>query len=136
MILGKTRVCGQNCRAAVCGWTLVMLMSAGPAGAAVWTPDHVVIVIEENLSSHNLVPQLTYLSGLLRENANFTNSHAVDHPSQPNYLALFSGDAHGTGSDAKRKPDGSNPIVDAILRWAPTIRWLTRLLIRPISARV
>ena len=59
-----------------------------------------------------LVPQLTYLSGLLGENPNFTNSHAVDHPSQPNYLALFSGDAQGTGSDAKRNPDGSNPIVD------------------------
>jgi acid phosphatase len=112
MILGKTKVWGQNCRAAVCGWTLVMLVSAGPAGAAAWTPDHVVIVLEENLSSHNLVPQLTYLSGRLRENANFTNSHAVDHPSQPNYLALFSGDAQGTGSDAKRNPDGSNPIID------------------------
>lgn len=89
-----------------------MLSVLGPASAAVWTPDHVVIVIEENRSSRNLVPQLTYLTGLMHDNANFTNSHAVDHPSQPNYLALFSGSTQGTGSETKRNPDGSNPIVD------------------------
>jgi phosphatidylinositol-3-phosphatase len=98
------------------GWLLALLAplaaAAGPASAAVWTPDHVVIVIEENLSSRNLVPQLTYLSALARENANFTNSHGVDHPSQPNYLALFSGDPQGTGSEGKRNPDGSNPVVN------------------------
>src|SRR5256885_527448 len=46
------------------------------------------------------------------QRANFTDSHGIDHPSQPNYLALFSGDPQGTGSDAKRNPDGSNPIVN------------------------
>jgi acid phosphatase len=77
----------------------------------VWTPDHVVIVVEENLSARNLVPELPYLSSLQNQGANFTDSHGIDHPSQPNYLALFSGDPQGTGSDAKRNPDGSNPIV-------------------------
>ena len=80
--------------------------------AAVWAPDHVVIVIEENLSAPNLAPELTYLNSVLHQGANFTNSHGIDHPSQPNYLALFSGDPQGTGSDAKRNPDGSNPIVN------------------------
>jgi len=79
--------------------------------AAVWVPDHVVIVIEENLSYRSLVPTLTYLSELMRDHANFINSHGIDHPSQPNYLALFSGSAQGTGSEAKRNPDGSNPII-------------------------
>jgi phosphatidylinositol-3-phosphatase len=90
---------------------LVLLVcgASTPAHAAAWTPDHIVIVIEENLSYRNLVPALTYLTRLMHENANFTNSHAVDHPSQPNYLALFSGSTQGTGS--KRNPDGSNPIV-------------------------
>ena len=69
-------------------------------------------MIEENLSSRNLLPQLTYLTSLMHDNANFTNSHGVDHPSQPNYLALFSGSTQGTGSEGKRNPDGSNPIVD------------------------
>ena len=93
----------------------VPILAVGPfvAGseAAVWVPDHVVIVIEENLSYRSLVPQLTYLGELMRDHANFTNSHGIDHPSQPNYLALFSGSTQGTGSEAKRNPDGSNPII-------------------------
>ena len=98
-------------RAFAGGLGFFMLSALQPAAAAVWAPDHVVIVIEENLSSRNLGPQLTYLTSLTHDNANFTNSHAVDHPSQPNYLALFSGDTQGTGSEAKRNPDGSNPII-------------------------
>jgi hypothetical protein len=104
-------LCRQAWRAIAGGLGALALFAAWPAVAAIWTPDHVVIVIEENLSPRNLVPELTYLTGLMRENANFTNSHAIDHPSQPNYLALFSGDAQGAGSQAKRNPDGSNPIV-------------------------
>ena len=84
--------------------------------AAVWTPDHVVIVIEENLSAPNLVPELEYLTSLQRQGANFTDFHGIDHPSQPNYLALFSGDPQGTGSDAKRNTDGSNPIINGHTR--------------------
>jgi hypothetical protein len=105
------KLCRQASRAITGGLGGLVLFAAWPAVAAVWMPDHVVIVIEENLSSRNLVPELTYLTGLMRDNANFTNSHGVDHPSQPNYLALFSGDAQGTGSEAKRNSDGSNPIV-------------------------
>jgi phosphatidylinositol-3-phosphatase len=63
--------------------------------AAVWVPDHVVIVIEENLSYRSLVPELTYLGELTRDHANFINSHGIDHPSQPNYLALFPGSTQG-----------------------------------------
>jgi phosphatidylinositol-3-phosphatase len=89
-----------------------LMLTAVVADAAVWMPDHVVIVIEENLSAHNLLAQLLYLTSLQHQGANFTDSHGIDHPSQPNYLALFSGDPQGTGSDAKRNPDGSNPIVN------------------------
>ena len=88
---------------------LLFLIGPPTAPAAAWTPDHAVIVIEENLSYRNLVPELTYLTRLMHENANFTNSHGVDHPSQPNYLALFSGSEQGTGS--RRNPDGSNAFV-------------------------
>ena len=105
------KLCRQASRAIGGALGVLVLLAAWPAMAAIWTPDHVVIVIEENLSPRNLVPELTYLTGLIRDNANFINSHAIDHPSQPNYLALFSGDAQGTGSQAKRNPDGSNPIV-------------------------
>ena len=46
---------------------------AGVRGAV--DADHVVIVVEENLSSRNLVPQLTYLTSLMHDNANFTKIH-------------------------------------------------------------
>jgi phosphatidylinositol-3-phosphatase len=91
---------------------LPWFFAVNPALAEGWVPDHIVIVIEENLSYRNLVPELRYLTELMRNHANFTNAHGVDHPSQPNYLALFSGSTQGTGSEAKRNPDGSNPIID------------------------
>jgi phosphatidylinositol-3-phosphatase len=94
------------------GAAATLLETAGCSSSAVWTPDHVVIVIEENLSARHLGPQFTYLAGLRRQSADFVDAHAIDHPSQPNYLALFSGSTQGTGSEAKRNPDGSNPIVN------------------------
>jgi phosphatidylinositol-3-phosphatase len=118
-------LCRQPWRAIAGGLGALVLFAAWPAVAAVWTPDHVVIVIEENLSPRNLVPELTYLTGLMRDNTNFTNSHAIDHPSQPNYLALFSGDAQGTGSDARRNPDGSDfPTDDAGFAQLPTVAFV------------
>ena len=35
-----------------------------------------------------------------RQGANFTQSYAITHPSQPNYLALFSGSTQGVTDDA------------------------------------
>jgi len=61
-------------------------------------PDHVVVVIEENRSytqimdSHNHV---SYIHALAKRGMLFTKSYGVTHPSQPNYLALFSGSTHG-----------------------------------------
>lgn len=36
-----------------------------------------------------------FLNGLARRGALFTHSYAVTHPSEPNYLALFSGGTQG-----------------------------------------
>ncbi len=41
-----------------------------------------------------------YITSLSTQGANFTNSHGVSHPSQPNYVALFSGSTQGVTSDA------------------------------------
>ena len=64
-------------------------------------PDHVVIVIEENKSYEQIngnqnAPYINLLAG---NGALFTQSFGVTHPSQPNYLALFSGSTHGITSD-------------------------------------
>src|SRR5437764_6424249 len=63
-------------------------------------PDHVVVVIEENHSYDQLLGPSSpagYTKWLASVGASFTNSFAVEHPSQPNYLDLFSGANQGTG---------------------------------------
>jgi hypothetical protein len=57
-------------------------------------PSHVVIVIMENRGASQIIgsPEAPYFNRLSRQSALFTQSFAVSHPSQPNYLALFSGD--------------------------------------------
>ncbi len=64
-------------------------------------PDHVLVAVFENKSFADIVgnPKAPYLNGLLGRAAVFTNAHAVAHPSQPNYLALFSGSTHGVTDD-------------------------------------
>ena len=82
-------------RVAVEGLEARRLMSAVP------TPAHVVVVMLENKSFADLIgnPAAAYINSLATGGALFTNSHAVTHPSQPNYLALFSGDTHGVADD-------------------------------------
>jgi phosphatidylinositol-3-phosphatase len=60
-------------------------------------PDHVVIVIEENKAYGQIIGNMAapYINTLANGAALFTRSFAVMHPSQPNYLALFSGRTHG-----------------------------------------
>ena len=65
-------------------------------------PDHVVLVMEENqnYSAVYAAPTAPYLNSLARRGAVFTNSHALTHPSQPNYLALFAGTSAGLTDDS------------------------------------
>ncbi|WP_158992424.1 alkaline phosphatase family protein [Mucilaginibacter sp. L196] len=62
---------------------------------------HIIVIIEENHDYDALIgsknsPYITWLS---ENGALFTDSHGVTHPSQPNYLALFSGDVQGIVDD-------------------------------------
>jgi phosphatidylinositol-3-phosphatase len=63
--------------------------------------DHIVIVVEENHSQQEIVhnPSAPYMNSLIKQGANFTNFHAIEHPSQPNYLDLFSGSNQGVTND-------------------------------------
>ena len=69
--------------------------------ATVPRPRHVVVVIMENHSYTDVIgnPQASYINALARSGALFTSSYGVSHPSEPNYLALFSGSTHGVTSD-------------------------------------
>ena len=65
-------------------------------------PDHVVVVMMENHSYNDILGTpgaAPYLQSLAQNGASFTNAFAVTHPSQPNYLALYSGSTHGVASD-------------------------------------
>ncbi len=71
--------------------------TAGTATAA-GPPDHVLIVVFEN-KAFGQVDGAPYLSRLGGNSLVLTNFHAVTHPSQPNYLALFSGSTQGVTDD-------------------------------------
>jgi acid phosphatase len=64
--------------------------------------DHFVVVVEENHSYDEIVGsgQAPYINSLAAEAALFTDAHAVAHPSEPNYLALYAGSTFGLASDA------------------------------------
>ena len=67
------------------------------AAAALPRPDHVVIVVEENHSLKSIIdsPDAPYINSLAREGALLTDYHGLFYPSQPNYIALFSGSNQG-----------------------------------------
>jgi hypothetical protein len=69
--------------------------------AAVPRFDHIVVVVEENHSQTNIIGSASapYINSLANNGANFTQSYAITHPSQPNYIALFSGSTQGVTSD-------------------------------------
>jgi hypothetical protein len=65
-------------------------------------PDHVVIVIEENHTYSQIIGSASapYMNSLASQGAVLTNSHAITHPSEPNYLALFAGSTFGLADDS------------------------------------
>jgi acid phosphatase len=77
--------------------------TTGPASGSVTLPrpGHIVIVVEEN-HGYSLVvgsDNAPYINELVKMGALFTNSHGIGHPSQPNYLVLFSGNIQGVKND-------------------------------------
>src|SRR5579871_1353559 len=65
-------------------------------------PSHVIVVMEENHSYAGIIgsPDAPYINALAAAGASFNNSFAITHPSQPNYLDLFSGLNQGVTDDS------------------------------------
>ncbi|HMA33943.1 MAG TPA: alkaline phosphatase family protein, partial [Chloroflexia bacterium] len=96
------------------GLALLVIPAAGGLGArategraarsttGVPQPDHVVVVMEENHAYGEIIGAAAapYINGLAQQGALFTDSHGVEHPSQPNYLDLFSGGNQGVTDDS------------------------------------
>ncbi|MEY2485132.1 MAG: phosphatidylinositol-3-phosphatase [Verrucomicrobiota bacterium] len=62
---------------------------------------HVVVVVEENHNFSEIIgsPSAPYITDLAANSALFTSSHGTEHPSQPNYLDLYSGFNQGVVAD-------------------------------------
>jgi len=78
------------------------MLGTGAGAASLPRPQHVVVVIEENrsLKTMEAASDLPYIHQLAREGALLRNYYAITHPSEPNYVALFSGDTQGVTDDS------------------------------------
>ena len=79
-----------------------LAIPATPAFAALPAYAHIVVVIDENHAYNEVIgnPNAPYITSLANGGAKMTQSFAVTHPSEPNYLALFSGSTHGITDDS------------------------------------
>jgi acid phosphatase len=93
-------------------WVVMSLFSCcAKNNTVIPRPEHLLIVIEENRKYSQIVGSLNapYITAVCKEAAVFTNSFAVTHPSQPNYLAFFSGSQQNITDD--RRLDSITPFV-------------------------
>lgn len=90
------------CAISAAAFAAILLSGAAAQELALPLPAHVVVVVEENHGYSQIIgsPQAPYINTLASEGASFTNSHAITHPSQPNYLAMFSGSTQGITDDS------------------------------------
>lgn len=92
--------------AAAAAPTVTRPAPSAAATARLPRPDHIVIVIFENKDVDQVLgtDQAPFLNALAQTGVDFTNAHAEVHPSQPNYLALFSGSTQGVTDDSCLAP--------------------------------
>lgn len=85
--------------------------------------EHVMIVMLEN-ASRKMVLKNTYMNALRKKGVFLSNNFGVAHPSQPNYIAMISGDLFGINNDSNgwarvigdyaHKPPPITTIVDLL----------------------
>lgn len=95
-----------------------LLSVAASQAAALPRPDHVVVVIEENRSFGHIMDTShhdSYLHALTKRGMLMTQSYGVAHPSQPNYLALFSGSTQGVTNNGCPYSFDSDNLATALL---------------------
>jgi len=90
-------------------WMLPFVWAATPAltpvahAAGVPSLDHIIVVVMEN-KNYDQVRTAPYIARLVASGSSFSNYHAITHPSQPNYIALWSGSTQGVADDACPAP--------------------------------
>ena len=81
-------------------------------------PDRVVVVIEENRGYAQVMHMRnsnSYIHALARRGMLFAQSYGITHPSQPNYLALFSGSTQGMTNNACPNSFSSDNLASRLL---------------------
>ena len=75
---------------------------ARPSPAAVPRFDHIVVVVLENHAYSQIIGRRSapFLNSLADRGAVLTRSYGITYPSQPNYLALFSGSTQGVSDNS------------------------------------
>ena len=112
------------CGAILTGAVMAASTATAQNPAGIPRPDHVVIVVEENRGLVGVVgaSDAPYINELAGRGALFTEYYAVAHPSQPNYLALFSGSTQGISDDSCphtfAAPNLGKALLDAGLTFA------------------
>jgi hypothetical protein len=102
-------------------WPTTLLVQGGrqsgiPPGIPTPSFAHIVVVVEENHSFSEIVgnPQAPYINSLASAGVLLTNYHAISHPSEPNYFALYAGSTFGVQDDGNySEPD---PTLATILQ--------------------
>ena len=94
---------------------VVVDQDSGPAPGAVELPRpaHVVVVVLENRAAVDVAGEAStpFINSLSGNGAVFTESFAIEHPGQPNYLDLFSGSNQGVKNDMPHSFGGEPGLV-------------------------
>jgi hypothetical protein len=98
-VLAATPACGRGTEPAGSTATVAAQPTPSSAQSQPARPDHVMLVVLENKNAEDVLRDGPYLASLADSGASLTDMHAETHPSQPNYLALFSGDTQGVTDD-------------------------------------
>lgn len=90
-------------------------------------PDHIVVVVEENHGYGDIIgsEHAPYINQLAEKSALFTDAHGTTHPSQPNYLALFSGSEHDVRNDhclTKESPFNTPNLAASLIKKGLTFK--------------
>ena len=112
--------------AAVIASAAVVTGHSSPAQAATSVPvfDHIVLVMFENhaYSQINGVSSAPTFNSLANQGAKFTQSYGVTHPSQPNYLAIFSGKTQGITDDSCPHTFSGNDLGNQLITAGKTFK--------------
>ncbi|MFZ5502180.1 MAG: alkaline phosphatase family protein [Pseudomonadota bacterium] len=108
----------KNKLASLCCAAVILLCASLARAEPLPLPDHVVVVIQENKSYDDIMSMVnrnSYIHELAQRGMLFTRSYGITHPSQPNYLALFSGSTQGVTVNSCPHQFNSDNLATALL---------------------